>query len=388
MASFTLSKDATTSFECDPLGKVKKGGNDFGTWSTNKDNKIVIKGKDGTQAPIDVVWKFNNFNELCIRSAADKLIYNFHADAAVVPFFSTTKAVLQVFPSQEEEFSIELRGEWDMSDSHDLQITINNVASVIDGFVDDPESRFSYHFFDKVKNPFNIIFEGEWGKPVADDKGVLKIDFKYTRENGTSDTLSLPEELTIDRGLNQFVYQYSKKSRTRRIRLVGLLNITPDFRITYSIDRQEAPDDSGTVVKATTFEIKAQMTKSKFEGDIEFIVKKTDGKAGKTVLGITGSFTARPGAGNVAKVGFEFSQARDGNSKDDSKKTTVLFNGSLSLKNNLLEVEWSFELKDSVKTLTVTVSSVQLGPVTADSKFILKSGNGDREVLVLLGFRF
>jgi hypothetical protein len=384
MATFTLKKDATTSFECEPLGKVRKGGSDFGTWGTNKENKIVVKGKDGTQTPIDVVWKVNNFNELCVRDAADKLIYNFHADSAVVPFFSATKAVLQVFPSQEEEFSFELRGEWDMSETHDLQITINGVASVLDGYVDDPDSKFSYHFFDKAKNPFNLVFEGEWGKPAADAKGVLRIDFKYAREDGTSDVLSLPEELSIDRGINQFVYQYSKKNRTRRIRLVGLLNITEDFRITYSIDRQEAPDGSGAVVKSTTFEIKAQMTKSKFEGDIEFLVKKADGKTGKTVLGIKGSFTARPGSGNVAKVGFEFTQAREGG----VKTTTALFKGSLSLKNNLLEVEWTFELKDSVKTLTVTITSVQLGPVRADSKIVLKSGNGEREVLVLLGFSF
>lgn len=384
MASFTLKKDATTTFECDPLGKVKKGGNDFGTWNTNKDNKIVVKGKDGTQTPIDVVWKFNNFNELCIRDAADKLVYNFHGDSAVVPFFSTTKAVLQVFPDQEEEFSFELRGEWDMSESHDLQITVNNVVSVLDGHVDDPESRFSYHFFDKAKNPFNIVFEGEWSNPAADAKGVLKIDFKYTRENGTSDVLSLPEELTIDRGLNQFVYQYSKKNRTRRIRLVGLLNVTEDFRITYSIDRQEAPDGSGTVVKSTTFEIKATMTKEKFEGDIEFIVKKADGKNGKTVLGIKGSFTARPGAGNVAQVGFEFTQEREGG----VKKTTLLFKGKLSLKKNLTEVEWEFSIKDGVKTLIVTISDVHLGPVDINSKIVLKSGNGNREVLVLLGFKF
>lgn len=383
MASFNLKKDATTTFECDSLGKVRKGGADFGTWSTGKDNKIVVKGKDGTQTPIDVAWKFNNFNQLCLRDTADKLIFNFHDDNAVVPFFSTTKAVLQVFPNQDEDFSFELRGEWDMSASHDLQITINKVVSVIDGYVDDPESRFSYHFFDKAKNPFNIVFEGEWAKPVADDKGVLRIDFKYAREDGSSDVLSLPEELTIDRGLNQFVYQYSKKNRTRRIKLVGLLNITPDFRITYSIDRQEAPDGSGEQVKSTNFEIKAVLTKSKFEGDIEFVVKKEDGKTGKTVLGLKGSFTARPGGNNV-KVGFEFGQERDGT----TKKTTLLFNGELKLKNSLTEVEWAFELKDSVKTLTVTISDVKLGPAKIDSKVVLRSANGDREVLILLGVRF
>jgi hypothetical protein len=383
MATFNLKKDATTTFDCDTLGKVKKGGSDFGTWSTSKDNKIIIKAKDGTQTPIDVVWKFNNFNQLCLRDTSDKLLFNFHGDNAVVPFFATSKAVLQVFPSREEAFSFELRGEWDMSESHDLQITINKAVSVIDGFVDDPESRFSYHFFDKEKNPFNVVFEGEWSPPVADDKGVLKIDFKYSREDGSSDTFSLPGELTIDRGLNQFVYQYSKKNRTRRIRLVGLLNITPDFRITYSIDRQESPDDSGTVVKATTFEIKAVLTKSKFEGDIEFIVKKTDGTGGKTVLGLKGSFTARPG-NKVIKVGFEFAQEHGG----ELKKTTLLFNGELKLKNSLTEVEWAFELKDSVKTLTVTISDVKLGPVTINSKFVLRSGNGEREVLILLGFKF
>ena len=112
-------------------------------------------------------------------------------------------------------------------------------------------------------------------------------------------------------------------------------------------------------------------------------MKKVDGKAGKTVLGLKGSFTARP-AGTVIKAGFEFSQEHQGT----IKKTTVLFNGKLTLKNNLTEVQWEFGVKDNVKTLVVTISDVKLGSVTVDSKFVLKSGNGDREVLILLGFKF
>ena len=380
MATFTLKKDATT-FECDPQGKVSKAGADFGRWTTAKDNKIIIKGKDGSQTPIDVVWKFNNFNELCLLDASNKAVFNFHSLPNVVPFFAANKGVLQVFSDENDDFSFDLRGEWDLSESHDLSITINNVTSVIDGYVDDPESRFSYHFFDKVKNPFNLIFVGEW-KQSTDDKGVPKLDFKYLRENGTSDVFSLPESITIDRGVNQFVYQYNKKNKTRRIRLVGLLNVTSDFRITYSIDRQES-EEGGDDVKSTTFEIKAVLTNSKFEGEIEFLVKKADGKAGKTVLGLKGSFTARPG-GAVIKVGFEFAQERDG----ALKKTTVLFNGKLTLKNSLTEVQWEFGIADNVKTLVVTISDVKLGSVTLDSKFVLKSGNGNREVLLLLGFRF
>jgi hypothetical protein len=381
MATFTLKKDNTTSFDCDTLGKVKKAGADFGTWSTSKDNKIIIKGKDGSQTPIDVVWKFNDFNELCLLDSANKSLLNFHSTPNVVPFFAANKAVLQVFADENEDFSFELRGEWDMSDKHDLMITINNVKSVIDGYVDDPESRFSYHFFDKVKNPFNIIFIGEW-KQTTDQDGKPGLSFKYSREDGTQDEFLLPEAITIDRGVNQFVYQYNKKNKTRRIRLVGLLNVTPDFRITYSIDRQEG-EEGGEEVKSTTFEIKAVLTKSKFEGDIEFLIKKADGKTGTSVLGIRGSFTARPG-GNVLKVGFAFTQERSG----QVTKTTVLFNGKLTLKNSLTEVQWEFGVNDNVKTLVVTISDVKLGKVNIDSKFILKSGNGDREVLFLLGVKF
>lgn len=380
MATFSLKKD-TTTFDCDTLGKVKKAGADFGSWSTSKDNKIIIKGKDGSQTPIDVVWKFNNFNELCLLDAANKSLLNFHSTTNVVPFFAANKGVLEVFADENEEFSFQLRGEWDLTDTHDLSITINTVKSVIDGFVDDPESRFSYHFFDKVKNPFNLIFNGEW-KQTTDDKGTPGLSFKYLREDGTSDEFALPEAVTIDRGVNQFVYQYNKKNKTRRIRLVGLLNVTPDFRITYSIDRQES-EEGGEDVKATSFEIKAVLSNTKFQGEIEFLVKKVDGKAGKTVLGIKGSFTARPG-GNLIKVGFEFAQERDG----AIKKSTVLFNGKLTLKNNLTEVQWEFGITDNVKTLVVTISDVKLGSVTIDSKFILKSGNGNREVQILLGFKF
>jgi hypothetical protein len=381
MATFTLKKDAATTFDCDTVGKVKKAGADFGTCSTAKDNKIVIKGKDGSQTPIEVVWKFNNFNELCLLDTTNKTLLNFHSDQNVVPFMAANKAVLQVFTNEDEDFSFELRGEWDLTETHDLSFTINNVKSVIDGFVDDPESRFSYHFFDKVKNPFNLVFSGEW-KQVTSADGKPQLIFKYQREDGSADEFQLPEAITIDRGINQFVYQYNKKNKTRRIRLVGLLNVTPDFRITYSIDRQES-EENGVEVKQTAFEIKAVLSNSKFQGEIEFLVKKSDGKSGKTVLGIKGSFTARP-AGNVIKVGFDFAQERNG----VMKKTTFLFNGTLTLKNNLTEVVWKFGIQDNVKTFEVTISDVKLGNVTIDSKFIVKSGNGEREVLILLGFKF
>jgi hypothetical protein len=380
MAGFQLKKGGST-FDFDTLGKVKKDNADFGTWTTDRDNKIVAEDAGGNKVSLDVVWRFNNFNQLCIRDANNRLIFNFHENDSV-PFFSVNKAVLQIFPNQENaDFNFELRGEWDLNATHDLSFTVNDVGSVIDGFVDDPESRFSYHFFDKAKNPFNIVFSGKW-EHFQDAQGVPRLNFVYKRENGSEDTFTLPEAITIDRGVNQFVYEYDKKKRRRRIRLVGLLKITPDFQIIYSIDNQKS-EEGNDEVGLTEFKIGAVLTKSKFEGDLEFLLKRPNTETGKTVIGIRGKFTARPGQ-TAIQVGFAFVQERQG----QMVSTTLLFNGKLALKDSLTEVQWKFGISDNVKTLTVTITDVKLGQVTADSKFILKSGNNQREVLFLFGVRF
>src|SRR4051812_28130078 len=112
MASFNLKK-GTNEFQLDTAGSGSKEGAKFGTWTTTKDNKILILGGDGTQTPIDAAWKFNIKNQLCIVSnaAPDTEIFNFHTADDIRPFFSTDKAVLQVFPDEDNDFSFQLRGE-------------------------------------------------------------------------------------------------------------------------------------------------------------------------------------------------------------------------------------------------------------------------------------
>lgn len=393
MASFKLTKEADT-FEFDTNGKVKKGSAAFGTWTINKSNQLVARGDAGNSVTFsDVVWKFpQGTNQLTLRTAADKEIFNFQK-ADVRPFYAVTpKAVLQVFPDEENDFFFELRGQWALDKNHDLNLTINGATSVIDGFVDDPKSRFTYFFLDKNKNDFNLVFRGQWLQPQVDDEG-MKMTFEYETEEKDQAgkaklaQFSLPGKVVIDRSINQFVYEYDKSLKKRRIKFTGLLNITPDFQITYSIDSQRLDDGSGVAVKATEFRLGAMLVNDKLstELDLEFVLRNTsNGKVSKSVIGIKGHYTAKLGTANL-ELGFAFLQVRDG----DVKTTTIAIGGKLVLSNNLTTLQWEFTSQNNVKSLTVSIENAQLGPVTASSKLIVAAGNGkQRAVTFLLGFNF
>ncbi|MGE0128559.1 MAG: hypothetical protein AB7U82_10810 [Blastocatellales bacterium] len=392
MATFKLNKDADT-YEFDTGGKVKKNGANFGAWATDKDNQIVAKAAAGPSVVFsDIVWKFtDNANQLCLRSKDDKEVFNFQKAGDARPFYAvSTKAVLQVFPDENEDFNFELRGKWSLGDDHNLSFAISGVTSTIAGFVDDPKSRFTYFFLDKDKNDFNLAFVGQWTQPRVDNTSA-KIQFQYDTEQTGADGnpapafFLLPGNITIDRSINQFVYDYDKDQKRRRIKFAGLLNINKDFQITYSIDSQQMDDGSGVAVQATEFRLGAVLSNDKFSSDLEFVLRKTsDGKASKTVIGIRGHFAAQPFGGNV-QLGFAFLQVRDG----EIKTTTISIGGQVILKNNMTTVQWEFASKDNVKSLTVTLADAVVGAVTINSKVILTAGNGKQRALTfMLGFNF
>lgn len=389
MATFTLTKDGS-SYEFDTAGSVKKGGASFGTWTTNKTNQLVAKGATGAPVTFDVVWKFpDGTNQLTLRTSDDKELLNFHKTGAR-PFYAVSaKAVLQVFPDENGEFSFELRGAWALDANHDLSLTINGATSVLDGYVDDPKSRFTYFFFDKDGTDFNLIFVGQWSQPSVGDKGA-QLEFQYATEAKNADgtpklaSFALPGSLTIDRGLNQFVYDYDKDNKRRRIKFVGLLNVTPEFQLVYSLDRQTF-DDGGVATKATEFRLGAVLSNDKLSGDLEFVLRRTDnGQVSQTVVGLKGHFTANAG-GNQLQLGFAFLQVREG----QIKTTTVAIEGKLILQNNLTTVSWEFASKNNVKTFSLTLTDAQLGDVTANAKLVLTAANGQQKrVTFLLGVNF
>src|SRR5262245_31368035 len=290
MAGFSLTKGAD-KFDFDTTGPVNKNGAPVGVWATTKDNKLVVNDKTGNQlATFDATWQFNPDNQLTLSTGGNP-VFNFHSVAGLRPLLTTQNAVLNVRPDRNNTFSFDLRGEWDLTNDHDLSFTISGVKSVMDGFIQDPRSRFMYHFFNKKDLTQETIlgFVGAWQQRV-ETAGTPLLDFQYKREDGSTDTFTLPQGITINRTINQFMYQYNKAGHSFRVQFAGFLQVSEDFQITYSIDRQVSQTGQEQVA-ATTFTIGAVFKKNNFSGDLELVVKKADGTSGGTTLALRGSFT-------------------------------------------------------------------------------------------------
>lgn len=380
MGGFTLTK-GTDKFDFDITGVVSKGGNRIGTWSTDKSNNIVVAKDAGGQDSHTVTWQFNQDNQLTIASGGNT-VFNFNATQGIRPLYFTQNAVFKVRPNQNNVFGFDLRGEWDIDANHDLTFTINGVTSKLDGFIQDPRSRFMYHFFNKQNLMQESIlgFVGQWD--FANDNGVPMMKFSYKREDGSTDTFALPKGIVVNRSINQFMYQYNKQNHTFAIQFVGLLQVSEDFKITYSIDRQVSQTGQEQVT-ATTFTIDAVLNKKNFSGDIEFFIKKTNGTVGTTTIGLSGNFTARLGATQL-QVGFTFSQVRGPN----VVTTTFAFNGSLKLGGGG-EIVWAITKNATTLNITISAADIKIGPARLDGRLNIVGQNGHVVgVQVLFGVAF
>ncbi|SRR6266404_324487 len=388
MATFQLKQGADT-FDCDPFGVVTKGGAAAGSWTTSKDNKINIKRTDGSQMAFDVVWKFDiSNNHLCLFSGANQ-IFDFYK-AGNTPQCGTLNAVLLVKPDVNNPFTFQLHGDWNLEPNHNMSITISGTKSEIDGFIDDPRGRFMYHFRNKEDLTQESIlgFVGSWRQnAAAQAQGQLVMDFTYTKENvdGTKvdATFTLPKSMIINRVNNQLLYQYDKNNEVFKVQIAGLLKISKDFEITYTIDRQVSGTGADQV-KSTAITVGAVFTKPNLSGALQLALKKADGTAGATSLTISGNFTAMLGASQL-QAGFSFSQIRSGNKVD----TTFAFSGSLSIANNG-QFQWTFA-KTAQGQLSVTISAadIKLGKARADGRLNVTLKNGQVVGVVgLLGVSF
>ena len=367
MAGFKLTKDDDT-FEFDVFGPVKnKAGQAIGKWDTDKNSRIVVKKDAGGSIVFDqVTWRFNANNQLCLNDA-DKEVFNFHK-AGNRPFYETRKAVLVVRPDQNNVFSFSLRGEWDLSDKHDLSLTINGVTSVIDGFIQDMRGRFMYHFFDKGANTIEesiLGFAGEWSQDKAEP---LKLVFKYKREDATDDEFSLPKAVSINRTLNQFMYEYDRKGQKIRLQFMGLLKVSEDFVITYTLDEQKS-QNGDVLSRQTTLTIKAAIDKKDFSGNIEFKVSNQDGSSSS--ISLRGNFTAIHRKGVKLSVGFAFEQV----TSQGTVKFSFAFNGKLEFADGT-KIQWTFEKNSTKTSILIAVTDITLGPARIDTSLNIVRENG------------
>jgi hypothetical protein len=385
MAGFSIKQNQDT-YNFDLTGSATLNGDAISNWTTNQQNQIVVTKKDNTTAAFDVGWSFDTNNHL-ILSFGGASVFDFNNDSNVTPFYATKDAVLLVRPDEGNLFTFELRGDWQVSNEHLLSITINGAASVIDGFFFDPRSRFMYHFADK-KNPLQasvLGFVGTWES--FNDDGKPRVKFIYQMEPGADNkprtgVFVLPSNVIINRSNNQLVYQYDKDGHTRQIQFIGTLAISPDFVITYALNRQTTGSGEQQV-GSTTFTFGAVINKKNFTGDLQLMVAKNDGSPG-TALSIRGSFRAVRGATSL-QVGFSFDQTRG----TDKVTTTFGFAGVLKFKDNNT-ISWVFASNSVTKEITLAINAeIRLGRANIDQSLNLKMQNGQVVgVKFLLGVSF
>lgn len=378
MATFKITKGAET-FELDTFGPVKnQAGQGIGKWSTDKQNRIVIQKDAGGSVTIDeLIWKFNSNNQLVLSTAAGEIV-NFHK-VGNRPFYATNDSVLVVRPDRNNVFEFSLRGEWDLSDKHEMSFTMNNVTSVLDGFIQDQTGRFMFHFFDKGSSSLErsiLGFRGEWKQ---DENDPVKLTFEYRREkHGAIDTFVLPKAITVNRTMNQLMYEYDKKGQKVRIQFMGLVKISDDFVISYELDEQKA-QNGDVMSKATTLTIKAEFDKKDFSGNAEFKIKRQGGTTSS--LTFRGGFTAVYKKGVKLSVGFAFEQTTSAG----VISTTFALNGKLELGSGAT-IQWRFEKNATKSTLTISASDIVIGEARLDGALnIVRENNQIVGVRVLFG---
>lgn len=377
MPAFQLKKGNDT-FDLDTTGNAKKAGAAFGKWSTNATNQVVVAPSSGGAAiPIDVAWSFNEDNHLILKSEQTRFDFN---TSSTKPVLKTTNAVLQVFPDNTQAFNFGLNGEWDLDNNHNLSFTVGGVTSSIRGFIQDPQGRFMYHFFDlrDLTRETTLRFDGSWESFVSAE-GKPMVRFKYKRANNSEDTFELPGAITVDRSINEFMYEYDKDGQRRRLQFVGSLTINENFQISYTLDRQVSQGQEQ--VASTTFTFGAAFRRNDFTGDIELAIKKVDGSPGVS-LTVGGKFTAMLGTTQLTAA-FAFQQIRNG----AAVVSTIAFNGKLRFKDNG-EITWEFARNATQMSINVN-AQIQIGERRLDGRLNLTSENGTVVgVKVLLGIAF
>jgi hypothetical protein len=365
----------TTAFDFGIDGSVQQGGAPAGNWTTDANNQIVLTPSDGSPATTFAVdWLFNNNNQLQVMSGGAP-VFNFNSGAAV-PAYSNDKDILIVTPDSGAGFNFQLHGTWNFNNQNLLVLTLGTQQSTLDGFLQDQAGQFSYHFFDLANlatgNENVLQFPGTWTHTNVDGKSVVVLH--YDTADGKGADFTLPGNINLDPSINEFAYTYDKGTDTFNLQFVGILHISSDFTVTYSLDDMSSPSGKGF-----TFKLDTKFVKKNFSGDLDLQLQNATGTG--TTLTIGGNFTAVLGGGTL-DVGFHFTQPNSGNTQSFG------FNGDFVTANGTT-LGWDFEVNGPDETITFDAENFKLGPFTGSERFKLEAQNGTVvSVQELFGIKF
>jgi hypothetical protein len=379
MRTFEL-KDGTDTMTLDDAGGVALGGAAIGTWTINRDNKVVVTTANGKQRAIDVGWRFDGNNHLRIDQAGAD-VFDVNGDAATQPAFRLDRAVLFVKPDGARPFEFPLRPTWNLTPQHDLTMTVNGRTSTIDGVISDNNSAFRFNFVDKLEviEKFSLVFTGAWhNEPTGDNPGAIVYDYEIA-DSPEKGRFTLPNKLVVDNNFNVLAYRYDKGTRTRSVQLIGQFQLNSHAELSYAIERRDNADGPSTTL---TFDV--DVTGATTAGKVTFALKRKDGAQAATSLTIGGNYGARFKNG-VLMLTFAFKQQTIAGSSTLRELTfagEVQHDGGVSF-------AWVLSIANGTTTIALAATDLKLGKATGDSKVVVKLKGGEvKSVDAMFGFSF
>jgi hypothetical protein len=359
---------------------VTKAGAAFGTWNTNGSNQIVVTKTAGGTTTLDVDWRFDDDNHLCIDQGGAQ-VFDINGDGATKPEFRVDRAELFIKPVDTSPFEFSLHPTWDLTEQHDLKMVVNGKSSTIDGVINDRNSAFRFRFVDKLDpiETFTLLFRGAW-KNSPDPEHPAGVVYEYEIAGAAAPgVFTLPNKLVVDNNSLVLAYNYDKDGRTQSIQLVGQFSFN-NFELNFGIERKTAAEGTSTTLK---FDVDVKGKSA--DGKIIFALKRTDtGATTTTELSIGGAFTARFKNG-VLTVGLAFSQ-RTINGTIASRE--LMFTGKLVHKGGA-EFTWELKAANGSTTITIAANQIKLGAVTASTMITLKMKGGElKGVRAMFGVSF
>lgn len=379
MRTFEL-KDGTDTMTLDDSGGVARGGVPIGTWTTNRENQVVVTAANGSRRAVDVGWRFDGNNHLRIDQRGTD-VFDINGDDATQPAFRLDRAVLFVKPDGAQPFEFSLRPAWNLTPQHDLTMTVNGRTSTIDGVISDNKSAFRFNFVDKLEviEKFSLIFTGAWrNEPSGDNPGAIVYDYEIADSPDTG-RFSLPNTLVIDDNFNVLAYRYDKGTRTRSVQLVGQFQLNSQAELSYAIERRDSADGPSTTL---TFDV--DVTGATSSGKVTFALKKRDGAHSSTSLTIGGNYGTRFKNG-VLMLTFAFRQQTIAGS---STMRELTFAGEVQHTGGV-SFAWVLAIANNTTTIALAATDLKLGNVTGDSKVVVRLQSGQvRSVDAMFGFSF
>jgi hypothetical protein len=379
MRTFDLRRGADT-LTLNDAGQVTKGGVPLGTWSTNDMNQVVVSEDGGDPSTIDVEWRFDGNNHLCLDQDG-ALAFDVNGDSASKPELRLDRAILFVKPVESAAFEFSIHPTWDLTATHDLAMTVNGKTSTIDGVINDRNSAFRFRFVDKLEviETFSLLFKGVWrnSPDPAQPAGVI---YEYEIDGAAAPgVFALPNRLVVDNNTLALAYNYDKDGRTQSTQLVGNFSLDV-FELNFTIERKSAAEGTSTTLK---FDV--DIKGNSVDGEVTFVLKRTDtGAVTATELAIGGHFTARFKSG-VLTIGLQFAQRTIGGTVASKE---LMFTGTLVHRGGTT-FTWEFKAGDGSTAITIAADHIQLGTVTASTQVTLRTSGGDtKAVQALFGVSF